>query len=204
MSRFDHHCIWINNCVGIGNHRWFLLFLLSHAVICCYGAVVGFHCLYYIIMSKGLTSAQFVDVTTGDKVDASYYIIFQYLLSTDSVAMFLTCLCAVMGLLTMGFFCWHMFLVLTNVTSNEMSKWKFLRYCLKEDGKEDEFKELENNFNIGWWSNLKEVMFPIDINQLALPQSSFISRKKGDASEKKAAEKGGGKTGKKKNKQKAH
>lgn len=29
VERFDHHCPWINNCVGIHNHGVFMCFLLS-------------------------------------------------------------------------------------------------------------------------------------------------------------------------------
>lgn len=28
VGRMDHHCVWLNNCVGCGNHRVFLVFVL--------------------------------------------------------------------------------------------------------------------------------------------------------------------------------
>mmetsp|Transcript_26150 Transcript_26150/g.65383 ORF Transcript_26150/g.65383 Transcript_26150/m.65383 type:complete len:174 (+) Transcript_26150:817-1338(+) len=32
VERFDHHCPWVNNCVGIGNNRALVVFLASAAV----------------------------------------------------------------------------------------------------------------------------------------------------------------------------
>ena len=42
VERFDHHCPWINNCVGVGNHNAFLTFIttLMLVLICIAGSSV--------------------------------------------------------------------------------------------------------------------------------------------------------------------
>ncbi|KAJ8285752.1 hypothetical protein GJAV_G00030530 [Gymnothorax javanicus] len=33
VRRYDHHCPWINNCVGERNHRWFVLYLCIQLLV---------------------------------------------------------------------------------------------------------------------------------------------------------------------------
>lgn len=37
VRRYDHHCPWIENCVGEKNHRWFVLYLLVELLVLLWG-----------------------------------------------------------------------------------------------------------------------------------------------------------------------
>jgi len=41
VAKLDHHCIFINNCVGRGNQHWFLLLLVLTGLQTLYGGLVG-------------------------------------------------------------------------------------------------------------------------------------------------------------------
>lgn len=37
VRRYDHHCPWIENCVGERNHRWFVLYLAVQLLVLLWG-----------------------------------------------------------------------------------------------------------------------------------------------------------------------
>ncbi|KAF2641091.1 zf-DHHC-domain-containing protein [Massarina eburnea CBS 473.64] len=42
VARCDHHCVWVNNCLGRGNYKYFLGLLVSTTILLAYGAYLAY------------------------------------------------------------------------------------------------------------------------------------------------------------------
>ena len=75
VEKFDHHCVWINQCVGLHNYKYFISFLYFHAVICTYGLWAGYHILMDIVERERLMEMTF-KTGDGETFEATYWIVF--------------------------------------------------------------------------------------------------------------------------------
>lgn len=61
IARLDHHCTWINRCVGYGNHRIFVVFLLLQT-----SALFGYVSLSMIVIFEKIQDLYDIRVSAAD------------------------------------------------------------------------------------------------------------------------------------------
>ncbi|KAK8928777.1 putative S-acyltransferase [Platanthera zijinensis] len=124
IARFDHHCGWMNTCIGEKNTRYFMAFLLWHFLICLYGAII-----LVLILAGQLKERKIIFIlTVYYGIEKSFYSLFphvvQWLLDAHNTQIVLTVFLIVISLLLAGFFGYHAQLCFTNTTTNEAFKWQ--------------------------------------------------------------------------------
>ena len=122
IEKFDHHCIWINNCVGAKNLKYFYYFIFIHWVLTLYAAILASAFFYFEIKEKKLLEQTFYDLKTGERFKATYPTVFRYLLWKNYPLMATTLLLSFMSFFLIFFLYTQFKLLIQNYTSNEKNR----------------------------------------------------------------------------------
>jgi len=133
VLRMDHHCPWVNNCVGAANTKFFVLFLLYATLACFYYALLVFFFLVNFFKGKTLLHMKDLGAWLG-------------LILCTVIVVF--CL----SLMVAGLFGWNVWLVARNETSQENYD--------KEVASAKARRPVRHPYDLGCVRNIKAVMGP--------------------------------------------
>merc|ERR1711934_92343 len=102
VLKMDHHCPWINNCVGYYNYKYFYLFIVYALLILFWVSATSF--LNFLV---SIASPDVLDIGSS-----SFMIVFWWLY------------CTLLGVALGGFVTFHTYLLLQNFTTIELVEKK--------------------------------------------------------------------------------
>lgn len=128
ISKLDHHCIFINSCVGYGNQHWFLLLLLSTGTLTNYAAYIG-ACLLsdtirtilpeWTVLGSGLPWSTWFSLWGGA-------------LSAETGIGSVSLLCLFLSPLVWLLLGYNLYLIWAGSTTNESLKWSDWQYEIRD------------------------------------------------------------------------
>lgn len=119
IAKFDHHCIFINNCVGYNNHHWFLLLLFTTGNLTTYAVYIGNSILSTFIAAVYPDWSFLGFGFTWSR----YFSIWGLALQEHTRIGSITLLCFLTTPLVYGLFFFHIYLIWCGTTTNESMKW---------------------------------------------------------------------------------
>ncbi|KAL8337614.1 hypothetical protein RB598_006492 [Gaeumannomyces tritici] len=133
VARMDHHCIFINGCVGAGNVHWFLLLLLSTAVLTLWGGTLALSLVARRIRGRvpdfsllWWRSGGGSGGGTGGMDLATYFVLWAWAIQQQVELGAVGLLATLCSPLVWGLLAYNLWNVWCGVTTNESLKWSDL------------------------------------------------------------------------------
>lgn len=122
----DHHCIWLNNCVGRNNYLHFLSLLVAVSVMLAYGFILGRGILDDHLQTRedlDLTVSQHWSQTDPPMEWPTYSQMWSIALAENLRVGTVTLLAGMSFPLSTCLFIYHVYLIWAGMTTNESDKW---------------------------------------------------------------------------------
>ncbi|XP_045141833.1 palmitoyltransferase ZDHHC4 isoform X1 [Echinops telfairi] len=157
VHRFDHHCIWMNNCIGAWNVRYFLIYLSTLTASATTVAGLSAAFLVQVVIFSDLYLETYTD-ERGQPQVVDVIFLAQYLFVLFPRIIFLLGFVLVISVFLGGYLCFALYLAATNQTTNEWYKARQVPcQCCHPQVKPQAFQNIHNR---GVWRNLHEVFLP--------------------------------------------
>jgi hypothetical protein len=161
IARLDHHCIFINGCVGYGNHHWFLLLLFSTAILTTAGTWLGGgYCLDRIQTVYPEFSLFGFGLTWSD-----YFAFWSWAIATDPYIGSIALLCLLTTPLVWILLLYNLYLMYRGMTTNETAKWSDFQldiadgYVYRRSLSRDRKQDLRSEPTVRGWPKIADHVY---------------------------------------------